>query len=50
MGKIFDDLITVGIIGFIVLWFASKLRKETITETLNWIKDLLKPGEDNEQG
>lgn len=43
-----NDAITVGIIGFLVLWFISKFRRETIKETMAWLKDLIM-GEEDEQ-
>jgi len=50
MAKIIDDATTFGIIAFLVLWFLSKFRRETMKETMGWIKDMILPGKEDEQG
>jgi len=48
MGSIIDDALTFGILAFLVLWVLSKIRKESMKETIIWLKEKLIPVEENE--
>ncbi len=42
--SVFDDLLTLSILGGFVFFVVNRLRKESPKETIEWLKDLVRDG------